>query len=219
MSQLTLIIGNYNYSSWSLRPWALMTHLGLTFTIKKISLDTPTFAKEVALLSPTACVPVLQHEDQVIWESIAIMEYVSELAAGRGWPSDTKARAHARAVAAEMHVGFSALRSAWPMNIRAQGKTTVITEPMKTAITRIDAIWQDCRARRTTSGPWLFGDYSAADAMYLPMVFRFNTYGATSVSPIAREYMKTALTDPVIAPWISAAHAEPEKIAAYEAIG
>ncbi len=219
MNELTLVIGNYNYSSWSLRPWALMAHLGLSFTTKRIALDTPTFASEVAQVSPTACVPVLQHGADVIWESIAILEYVSELAGGRGWPTDAKARAHARAVSAEMHAGFSALRSAWPMNIRARHKTTVVTDAMTSAVSRIDAIWQDCRARQAAPGPWLFGEYSAADAMYLPMVFRFNTYGATALSPVATAYMETALSDPAITPWISAAHAEAEKIEAYEAIG
>lgn len=213
MSNLTLVIGNYNYSSWSLRPWALMKHLGLEFAVHRIALDTPAFAAEVVRYSTAGRVPVLRDGELTVWESVAILEYASELAGGRGWPAERAARAEARAVAAEMHAGFAALRNACPMNIRGRDRRVPMTEPLAAAIARIDALWTDCRRRRGAGGPWLFGGYSAADAMYLPVAFRFQTYGATGLGAESRAYLATALADPVIEPWVRAAHAETEVIA------
>ncbi len=216
MSRLRLIIGNYNYSSWSLRPWALMRHLGLAFDEQRIALDTPTFAAEVARYSPTGRVPVLIDGDLTVWESTAILEYVSELAAGRGWPAERAHRAWARAVSAEMHSGFAALRSAYPMNIRAHGRVVPMTGALAASILRIDEVWTTCRRHHGAEGPWLFGSYSAADAMYLPVALRFRTYGDAGLGELAREYLRQAVEDPVIEPWIRAAHAEPEVIASEE---
>jgi glutathione S-transferase len=212
MSSLTLVIGNYNYSSWSLRPWALMKHLGLEFAVHRIALDTPTFAAEVARHSPAGRVPVLRDGDLVVWESVAILEYASELAGGRGWPQERAARAEARAVAAEMHAGFAALRNAYPMNIRARDRHVPMTEPLAAAIARIDALWTDCRRRYGAGGPWLFGGYSAADAMFLPVAFRFQSYGAATLGAEARAYLATALADRLIEPWVHAAQSETEVI-------
>jgi glutathione S-transferase len=209
---LTLIVGNYNYSSWSLRPWALLRHLGLEFAERRVVLDTPTFATEVARYTPAGRVPVLLDGELAVWESIAILEYASELAGGRGWPAARPARAEARAVAAEMHAGFAALRGAYPMNIRARDRRVPMTAPLAAAIARVDALWSDCRRRYGAAGPWLFGDYSAADAMYLPVAFRFRTYGADGLSAAARAYLATALADPLIEPWVRAALAETEVV-------
>jgi glutathione S-transferase len=216
MSALTLVIGNYNYSSWSLRPWALMKHLGLEFAVHRIALDTPSFAAEVARYSPAGRVPVLSDGDLAVWESVAILEYASELAGGRGWPAERAARAEARAVAAEMHAGFAALRSAYPMNVRARDRRVPMTAPLAAAIARIDELWTSCRRRYGAGGPWLFGTYSAADAMYLPVAFRFQAYGATGLGADARGYLATALADPVIEPWVRAAMAETEIVAGDE---
>jgi len=213
MSKLVLTIGNYNYSSWSLRPWALMKHLGLEFDVHRIALDTPTSAAEIARHSPAGRVPVLRDGDLTVWESIAILEYVSELAGGRAWPAERAARAEARAVAAEMHAGFAALRNDYPMNVRARDRRVPTTAPLAAAIARIDALWSGCRRRYGAEGPWLFGTYSAADAMYLPVAFRFQTYGATGLGAQSRAYLATALADPVIEPWVRAARSEAEVIA------
>ena len=219
MAALTLIVANYNYSSWSLRPWALLRHLGLAFAERRIALDTPTFAAEVARYSPAGRVPVLLDGEFAVWESVAILEYASELAGGRGWPAERAARAVARAVIAEMHAGFAALRSAYPMNIRARDRRVPMSVPLAADIGRLDALWRDCRRRFGGAGPWLFGAYSAADAMYLPVAFRFQTYGAAGLGTESRAYLATALADPVIEPWIRAALAETEVIANDEAGG
>jgi glutathione S-transferase len=216
MGKLTLVIGNYNYSSWSLRPWALLRHLGLDFAERRIALDTPGFAAEVARYSPAGKVPVLIDGELTVWESLAILEYASELAGGRGWPAERAARAAARAVAAEMHAGFAALRSAYPMNIRARDRRVPMTAPLAAAIARIDALWSDCRRRHGAGGPWLFGAYSAADAMYLPVAFRFQTYGTTGLGAEAHAYLATALADPMLEPWVRAASAETEIVAGDE---
>ncbi len=216
MSTLTLIVGNYNYSSWSLRPWALMRHLGLEFTERRIVLDTPTFAADVARYSAAGRVPVLLDGPLSIWESIAILEHASELAGGRGWPAERARRAEARAVAAEMHGGFAALRSAYPMNIRARDRRVPMTPPLAAEIARIDALWSGLRQRHGAGGPWLFGAYSAADAMYLPVAFRFQTYGATGLGELSRAYAAGAVADPLIEPWVRAAHAETEVVAGDE---
>jgi len=147
---------------------------------------------------------------------VAILEYASELAGGRGWPAERAARAEARAVVAEMHAGFAALRSAYPMNIRARDRRMPMTAPLAAAIARIDALWSGCRRRYGAAGPWLFGAYSAADAMYLPVAFRFQTYGATGLGAESRAYLASALADPVIEPWVRAATAETEIVAADE---
>ncbi|MCX7057387.1 MAG: glutathione S-transferase family protein [Proteobacteria bacterium] len=216
MSALTLIIGNRNYSSWSLRPWALLTHLGLPFDEILIELDTPTFATQIRQHSPNGKVPALRDGDLVVCESIAIMEYACELAGGRGWPAERPIRAEARSVASEMHAGFSTLRQSCPMNIRARGRRVASSPALAADIARIDAVWSSCRERHAARGPWLFGEYSAADAMYLPVAFRFQSYGADGLGTLAREYMATALADPVIAPWVKAAEAETQRLPSEE---
>ena len=214
MSELLLTIGNKNYSSWSLRPWILMKQLGLSFTERSLPLDTPEFARDIVALSPTRRVPVLNDGDIMVWDSLAICEYVCELA-GRGWPRERAARAMARSVCAEMHAGFSILRSQWPMNARATGRNTAQNPERTVEIARIEQLWNDCRARYGAGGPWLFGEYSAADAMYAPVVLRLRTYGAR-VNEATAGYMRTALADAFMREWLEAAAAENSIIEASE---
>jgi len=206
LDDLLLTIGNKNYSSWSLRPWILMKHLGLAFDERLMTLDTPEFARDIASASPTRRVPILKHGALLVWDSLAICEYVCELA-GRGWPADRAARAVARSVCAEMHSGFSILRSQWPMNARAEGRHTAPNPERFADIGRIEDLWADCRARFGTDGPWLFGDYSAADAMYAPVVLRFRTYGAR-LRDTSAAYVGTVLADPHLRDWLKSAAAE-----------
>jgi glutathione S-transferase len=212
MSEYTLVIGNKNYSSWSLRPWVLMKHLGVDFTEKLILLYTPTFKDEIAQLSPSGRVPVLKHGKITVWDSLAICEYIADIT-GKGWPTDRAARALARSVSAEMHSGFANLRMEWPFNARARNRTTPMTPGLEADIDRIDEIWNDCRRQYgSEQGPWLFGEYSIADAMYAPVVLRFNTYRA-QVSDTARWYMATVLEDPALQEWLASAQQEPWQLA------
>lgn len=206
MDGLLLTIGNKNYSSWSLRPWILMKHLGLPFTERVMPLDTPEFARDIATASPTRRVPFLKHGELLVWDSLAICEYVCELA-GRGWPADRAARAVARSACAEMHSGFSILRSQWPMNARAENRHTAPNPERSAEIARIEELWTECRTRFGAGGPWLFGEYSAADAMYAPVVLRFRTYGAR-LRESAAAYVATVLADPHLRDWLKSAAAE-----------
>ena len=207
MPPFTLVIGNKNYSSWSLRAWLFLKHSGLTLEEIVIPLDTPDTHAEIDKHSPSGRVPLLRHGELRVWDSLAICEYVAELT-GKGWPTAREARAVARSVCAEMHSSFSTLRSLWPMNARARNRRTALTAPLEADIERIDEIWNDCRNRFGGSGAWLFGEYSIADAMYAPVVLRFNTYGAP-ISQTARWYMASALEDGALQEWLAAAKLEP----------
>lgn len=207
MDDLLLTIGNKNYSSWSLRPWILMKHLGLEFQERVLQLDTPGFARDIAALNPAKRVPFLRHGELHVWDSLAICEYACELA-GRGWPVDRGARAVARSVCAEMHSGFGALRSQWPMNARATGRRTAPDADRAADVARIEDLWNDCRTRFGGSGPWLFGEYSVADAMYAPVVLRFRTYGP-ALRATSTTYMATVLEDAHLREWLASAAAEP----------
>jgi glutathione S-transferase len=203
MAELLLTMGNKNYSSWSLRPWILMKHLGLEFDERILPLDTPDFTRDVAAISPTRRVPILLHGDLRIWDSLAICEYVCELA-GAGWPRDRAARAQARAASAEMHAGFSILRSQWPMNARALGRKTAANPERTADIARIEDLFADCRARHGAGGPWLFGEYSVADAMFAPVILRLRTYGAR-LREVTAAYSAVVIADPFMQEWLSAA--------------
>ena len=213
---LTLVIGNKNYSSWSLRPWMVLKHFGVAFDEVRLLLDTPHFQGDVARWAPHGRVPALHDGDLVVWDSLAICEYASELA-GAGWPEDREARDVARSACAEMHSGFEALRSQWPMNARATGRRTPPDAARAADIARIEQLWTECRARFGARGPWLFGDYSVADAMYAPVVLRFRSYGA-QLGETAAAYVSTALADTHLQSWIAAAVAEPWTIG-YSEIG
>jgi len=214
MPELTLIIGNKNYSSWSLRPWLLLRHLQLPFEEQQIPLDLPASRARIHAVNPAGRLPALRHGELLVWDSIAIGEYLCELA-GRGLPAKRAARAIARSVCAELHSGFQALRAQWPMNARALGRHTPMTATLRSDIERVDELWRSCRQRYGAAGPWLFGDYTLADAMYAPVVLRFRTYGA-EVSDVARQYQATVLADAPLQEWIAAAAAEPWTISADE---
>jgi glutathione S-transferase len=208
---LTLLIGNRNYSSWSLRAWIMLRHLGLEFSEQQVPLDQPDTAAHVRAFNPAGLVPALRDGGLLVWDSLAICEYACELA-GRGLPAERAARALARSVAAEMHSGFRVLRRTWPMNARATGRRTATPPALLAEVARIDAVWNQCRAARTGEGPWLLGDYSLADAMYAPVALRFATYGA-ALSPVAAGYVQAVLADPLMEEWMAAARAEPWVIA------
>jgi len=206
VDDLQLTMGNKNYSSWSLRAWILLKHLGLEFIERVMPLDTPEFARDVAAASPTRRVPVLRHGALLVWDSLAICEYACELA-GRGWPQDRAARAIARSACAEMHSGFTILRSQWPMNARAEGRRTAANPERAAEIARIEDLWRDCRAGFGATGPWLFGEYSVADAMYAPVVLRLRTYGAR-LRETSAAYVATVLADVHLQDWMRSAAAE-----------
>ena len=214
MAPLTLIIGNKNYSSWSLRPWLFMKHVGLEFEEILVPLDTPDTREQIDRYTPSGRVPVLRQGTLCVWDSLAICECVAEIS-GKGWPQAREARAVARAVCAEMHSGFATLRSLWPMNARARNRRTAVTAALEADVERIDESWNDCRGRFGGGGPWLFGEYSVADAMYAPVVLRFNTYGAR-ISQTARWYMASVLEDPALQEWLQAAKQETWTIATDE---
>jgi len=217
VSGLLLVVGSHNYSSWSLRPWLLLRHLALAFNVRQIPLDTPEFETEIGTLSPTRRVPVLLHGAVRVWESLAICEYVSELAGGAGWPADAARRAAARAVAAEMHSGFGTLRASCPMNVRATGRRVPMTPPLERDLRRIDAIWSGCRRDHGELGPYLFGAFSIADAMFAPVVLRVRSYGLP-LSELSRRYQETMLSDAYLAEWIEASCRETQVIP-YEEVG
>ncbi len=210
---LTLVIGNKNYSSWSLRPWIAMRAAGIPFEEKLIPLHQPGTKAEILKFSPAGKVPVLIDGDMVIWESLAILDHLAERFPQAGlWPADPKARAHARAVSAEMHAGFAPLRNHCPMNMRRAPAARSVPADVAVNVRRIDAIWSECRARFGQGGPFLFGAFGAADAMYVPVVSRFATY-KLDASPAARDYIAAVTTLPAWVQWRDAGIAETWRIA------
>jgi glutathione S-transferase len=206
---LHLVIGNKNYSSWSFRPWLAMKVAGIAFDETVISLEAKDFKARVIALSGAGKVPVLIDGQIRVWESIAILEYVAEkFPAAALWPNDDSARAHARAVAAEMHAGFMPLRRLLPMNVWRPVKVRALDDGSKIDVARIETIWRDCRARYGAAGPFLFGAFGAADAMYAPVVWRFHTY-AVEVGDVARAYMRAMMALPAWGEWRDAARREP----------
>ena len=202
---LKLFIGNKNYSSWSFRPWIGMKAAGIAFDEEVISLNAPDFKSRLSKLSGTGKVPVLVDGDVRVWESLSILEYVAEKFPVAGlWPSEPVARAHARTVAAEMHAGFLPLRKLCPMNMWRPVKKLALPADVVANVARIDAMWTDCRMRFGKSGPYLFGTFGAADAMYAPVVSRFHTY-AVEVGAQAQAYMQAVLAHPVWVEWQAAA--------------
>ena len=206
---LTLLIGNKNYSSWSFRPWIAMKAAGIPFDEVLISLDAADFKRRVLEVSGTGKVPALIDGDIQVWESLAILEHLAERFPEAGlWPADLAARAHARAVSAEMHAGFLPLRRECPMNMWRPVRPHTLSADAQANVTRIDAMWNDCRARFGGDGPFLFGRFGAADAMYAPVVSRLATYGA-EVSEGARAYMDAVMALPAYGEWREAALKEP----------
>jgi glutathione S-transferase len=203
---MILVIGNYNYSSWSLRPWLAMKVFGFEFDEKRIALYGPEAKDEILRHSPGGKVPILIDGATVVWDSLAIMEYL----AGKNpkvWPSNAADRARARSVSAEMHSGFPNLRTHMSMNVRrrypGRGRTPEVLEEIK----RVEAIWSGAK------GPFLFGPFSAADAMYAPVVLRFRTYEVKSAS---QAYCDAVLALPAMQAWIAAAEREAESIPQFD---
>jgi glutathione S-transferase len=206
---LTLIIGNKNYSSWSFRPWIAMKVAGIAFEEVLISLSAPDFKQRVLQHSPAGRVPILVDDGVTVWESLAILEYLAEKFPAAGlWPAEREARAHARAIAAEMHAGFAPLRRHCPMNFWRPPKPHPLPAEVAADVARIDAVWADCRQRFGRGGPFLFGRFTAADAMYAPVVSRFMTY-EVAVGSASRAYMEAVAALPAWAEWREAALKEP----------
>jgi glutathione S-transferase len=213
---MTLIIGNKNYSSWSLRPWLYLKHHGISFDEIRIPLYREDSKKRILSYSPSGKVPVLIDGEAHVWDSLAILEYLAELhPKTRGWPKDIKDRGLGRSLAAEMHSGFQALRTNCGMNCRRPPKAKDLSEEVLRDIARIRQIWQECRARFGSEGPWLFGRFGILDAMYAPVALRFHTY-QVDVGVVEQDYVNTVLNHPAIQEWIKAAKQETEIIPAFE---
>ena len=213
MSVPILVIGNKNYSSWSLRPWIAMKVLGLEFQELRIPLYGPASSEEIRRYSPTGKVPCLVAGTARIWDSLAILEYLAER--HPLWPEDPDARAVARSVSAEMHSGFAALRQHMSMNVRRRFPGKGRTPESMADVARIVALWTDCRERFGLGGDFLFGAFSAADAMYAPVVLRFRTY-EVELPPACRAYADAMLELPAMREWIAAAERETESIEKFE---
>jgi len=215
---LTLVIGNKNYSSWSLRPWLLLKQYDIPFQEIRLPLDTPQFARDIVRWSPTRRVPVLHDQEIAVWDSLAICEYVNECYLNnQGWPAAASARAMARAVSAEMHSGFEAMRSALPMNCRRRVHAFIPPADALRDIERVKQLWNECRSCFGAQGAFLFGDFSIADAMYAPVVLRFRTYGV-ALTVLERAYSDAVLALPAIQEWLTAASVEEEAIPATDNI-
>ena len=205
-----LIIGNKNYSSWSLRAWLILSEGGIDFDEHRIRLDTPEFAAQIAAYSAAARVPILLLDEKPVWDTLAIAETLAERWPEKNlWPSDPAARAHARSISAEMHAGFPVLRDAMPMNCRAMGRKVALPDDLSADIDRIVAIWCDCHRRYSADGDWLFGRFSIADAMFAPVVLRFRTYGI-NLPASAAAYPARLLESHALQNWLAAAESETE---------
>jgi glutathione S-transferase len=206
---LKLIIGNKNYSSWSMRPWMAMKTAGIAFEEEVISLDARDFKERVGKVSGTGKVPALVDGGVQVFESLAILEYVAEKHPdARLWPGDLRARAHARAIACEMHAGFGPLRRHLPMNMRRPVVRRDLPAEVQSNVRRIEAMWADCRRRYGANGAFLFGAFGAADAMYAPVVSRFHTY-AVELGAAGRAYMDAVMSLPAWGEWLAGALVEP----------
>ena len=200
---LHLTIGNKNYSSWSFRPWIALKVLGIPFEETVIPIYYPGSREKFLALSPGGKVPILQDGTVTVWESLAILEYLAETHPAL-WPRDPAARAHARAISNEMHAGFQPLRRQCPMNMWRPVKKLALSPETAANVARIDAMWSDCRARFGAGGPFLFGAFTAADAMYAPVVSRFHTYAVEVGAPSAA-YMQAMMALPAWQEWYAAA--------------
>ncbi len=215
---VTLVIGNKNYSSWSLRAWLAMKQAGIAFSETNVLLQRPETSEKILRYSPSGRVPCLIDNDLTVFDSLAICEYINEKVSERDggaaslWPRDMKTRAHARSVVAEMHSSFAALRKNMPMDIRSRhadkGEAALRLLEVAGDVARIHSVWSECLAQ---GGPMLFGRFSIADAFYAPVVTRFATYGV-KLSPLLAAYSESVLALPAMQQWIAAAKAEPETI-------
>ncbi len=213
---LRLVIANKLYSSWSLRPWMVLRAFGIPFEETVIALKRPETKEAIAKYSPSGKVPVLIDGDVRVWESLAIVEYIAEKFPEMAiWPNDGAARAHARSISSEMHGGFMALRQACPMNLGKRFRAPVLSDELNANVARIEAIWRDTRNDYSGGRPFLYGAFTAADAMFAPVVTRLDTY-QIPVSAETRGYMDAILTHSAFLEWKRAALTEPWTIADYE---
>ncbi len=208
-----LVIGDKNSSSWSLRPWLALKQCGIPFAEERVRLRQPSSKTEILRHSPSGKVPALKTEWGVVWDSLAILEFLAERHPDCAlWPREAEARAAARSISAEMHAGFATLRSEMSMNLLARLPSPPIDGALESDIRRIVAIWKDTRARFGTGGPFLFGAFSNADAMYAPVATRFRTYGVDlsryGDDGTATTYAATLLALPAMAEWTEGAEAE-----------
>lgn len=213
---LTLVIGNKNYSSWSLRPWLFLRYHGIDFQEIRIPLYRDDSKAKILGYSPAGKVPILIDGNIKVWDSLAILEYLAErFPKTQGWPEDVAERALARSLAAEMHSGFNALRTYCGMNCRRPPGPKSLPEVVYPEIDRIGQIWQQCRLQHCEKGPWLFGQFTIVDAMFAPVALRFHSY-QLATNTEAQAYVNTVLENSAVNAWIEAGKLESEFIAAFE---
>ncbi|MDQ3038490.1 MAG: glutathione S-transferase family protein [Pseudomonadota bacterium] len=205
---LTLVIGNKNLSSWSLRPWLLLRQFDVAFEERMLLLDSPGFEAQIATWSPNRRVPALHHDGLLVWDSLAICEYVNEsFLAGRGWPDDAKLRALARSAVAEMHSGFAALRKQLPMNCARQPDAALWDEEASRDIARIQQLWITLKSAHDNQGGFLCGEFGIVDAMFAPVAVRFAGYGV-EMDGTARAFVDAIYALPAFREWHAAGVAE-----------
>ena len=210
MSQATLTINSRNYGAWSLRGWLLCKLAGLDFTVEVVDSHDPDARAELLLLSPSFLVPRLQHDDLVIWDTLAIGEYLHEYLGGSLLPDDARAKAWCRSISGEVHSGFANLRSALPMNIKSHHPDFPVWAGAQADIDRIETLWNDCLA--ASGGPYLFGaQRTVADAMYAPVCTRLKSYDVKT-GAVAADYVETILGLPEMIEWMDAARLEPDDV-------
>lgn len=210
--KMKLFIGNKTYSSWSLRGWLPLVIVKADFEEILVPLDTDEFRAIMKEASPTGCVPVLHHGTVRVWDSLAIIDYIDKLYPEANlWPKDLAAFAHARSICAEMHSGLMALRSACPMNFRRKWQNLTISKKVMRDCNRVDAIWVETRKKFGSNGDFLFGEFSAADIMFAPVVGRFDTYNLPR-SETSQAYMNAVLNHPAMVQWLAAAQKETQRV-------
>jgi glutathione S-transferase len=217
---LTLVIGNKNYSSWSMRPWLALRANNIPFEEVFIPLytDDPADKQRILSFSRAGKVPALVDGDITVWDSLSIIEYLAErFPEARLWPEDRALRAHARSISAEMHSGFMALRNECGMNLHRPVGAIALSADARANVARVEEIWRDCRQAYGKGGPFLFGAFTGADAMYAPVVHRFRTY-AIDVGAEAKAYMETMMALPAFREWTEAGLAETLRIAKFETV-
>jgi len=210
MARTTLTLSSKNYSSWSLRGWLMAKQSGIPFTEIMVAPDDIDARAEILLLSPSILVPCLNYDGIKIWDTLAIGEFLNEIAPDAALlPKDRAQRAHCRSICGEMHSGFAALRSALPMNLKAHFPDFKVWSKAQADIARIQAIWNECLS--AYGGPFLFGEFTMADAMYAPVATRFNTYDVR-IDPVCASYRDRILAYPAMQEWTQSAQSEPEEI-------
>ncbi len=216
MTDLTIVLGNKNYSSWSLRAWLALEATGAEFDEIVIPLWLDGAKERILDHSPSGKVPALRHGDVVVWESLAICEHLAEAFPSAGlWPAESAARAAARSASHEMHAGFMALRRAMPMNCRAAKPGKGMDDGVAADIDRVTAIWRDCRTRFGDGGALLFGKFTIADEMFAPVASRFRTYAVT-LDPVSAAYVEAVHALPAMRTWLAAAETDPHTVDHFE---